>query len=270
MQDCTKKSFCDAVRSKLLELGVKEPEIEMGCAGPWPCYATFENVKLLLKYANPDNAKEITKFVGSFFGGKLPIHNTPFMLQSVKKDDPFRCNVLGIDVYQPCSVTTCAFHTDAVWFKNCMIHYATEHKRKDGLDVKELSMLMGEPSLSIRGQIKKVMTRMRKIAVMLEAEQQDDQVVEFSDDSCSACGNKLESVYRTKYGFTYCSEECYTTRPPVDLQIEREFSRPVQSVLAICINSFASKKAIMNTLGVNPKQFDELVSRHNLEIDHLD
>ena len=269
MSTCTRKSFCASIRTKLVELGASKSEIEVDCTGPWPCYATFENAKLLMKYVNPDNSDGVTSFIKRFFGGRLPIDDSPFAIRSVKKDDPFRCAILNIDIYQPCAVSTCAFYTDVVWTKNCIIHYAAEHQRKQGLAVKDLSFLLGEPSLALRSKSKAVLTQLGNIAVKLEADQQDEQVA-MREDGCSACGQEMEYVRKTKYGFMYCSDECYANRPPIDLQIEREFHLSVDKVLRIGVGSFASIKAIGGALGINPRQFRDLCHRHHIDIANLD
>jgi len=239
-----------------------------GSSKAWPCDGMVSNARLLYSVVSPENFKEVLRFVSRLFTDKSSLYNKD--MQELTKDAEFSCPELGVDIHQPCSVTTCAFYTDNSWTKNCILCYRLRY-RHENLSLNDLSVLLKRDAVSLRTQINKTIKGLSHGALK-ETIIQDgaDQLITHLDVD-RVCGVCEKSIPIDKYplikgGFCYCSDLCYKYKPPVVLKIERDFGLPIPNVLQLCIKKFSNLKSMANAIGVGQPVFTNLCQKYNIDI----
>lgn len=263
---CKLKRTCSQLRTLLRRLDVDEAVVAQTCDGTKPCPSAFDNALLVTQHLNIDNASLVTSFLKKQHGGTLPIDDTITTAKQIFDKRPFACPELGVEIRQPCSVESCSYWTNHQWTRNCILHYRVDQGRI-GLDVKELSFLFHQTIPELRKHLNGVLAEMRRWALLGKTSQVDAEALPEAAplDSCVVCANVLQKGAILKHGFQYCGRACFDKRPPVDLRIEQEFQLPVQRVVQICIDSFASRRPMCHALDCTTKQLDDLCTRHAID-----
>ena len=151
---CPSYAVCKDLQALLKRVGVPKLSIEYSCdpESQWPCKFLSSNVHTLYAAVDPENAVGVLEFVSSLFA------RTDQMLSSGLKRNlkrgPFHCPELDIDIFQPCRVGSCSFHTDNDWTLNCILFYRL-HQGKEILSLNELSFLLGSDVGALRSNLNK-------------------------------------------------------------------------------------------------------------------
>jgi hypothetical protein len=218
-----------------------------------------------------DNAEHVTKAVQKIFSGTLPIDRTTTALSLAFDRPPFKCPELEINIRQPCSVQSCAFWTPREWTRNCIIYYMVDQNR-DSLDLKELTILLGEETQTVRKRWNAAVAASSHTAMILKTDQihREDATATLAEpsanDVCSACGEANGDNTIARGGFVYCCRECCEARPPLELRLESEFKLPVQRILEICRTNFYARRPMRHALNVSNRQLEDLCTSHEIDI----
>lgn len=271
---CHLISVCGQIRSLLERIGAAHAEIDVSCYPPAPCDGVFANLELLASRIEPENARIVLDFFRGAIGD-LPVLKSPAARRAAKKP-PFYCPEIEISIYQPCRVSSCAFHTGLdrddpqEWIRNCILNYRVT-QQSDSLEIRELSFLDGKTSNQLRSSINAGLAQLRQAALLVKTEKEGAEIVETPEDACSVCWGSLdtEGPYRVSSGFIYCSEECYDRKRPETLDVEQRFGLAASRVLDIGATSFASVRNMAHALGVTSVQLRELCEQHDIDISHL-
>lgn len=274
MPTCKLSRVCGEIKRTLRRCGA-DHDIDDTCTGDGFCSAAINNARKLYHYVNTDTAKYVTKSIQKIFGGEFPIDRSTTVLDLAFNKPPFKCPELDINVRQPCSVSSCAFWTAREWTRNCIIYYMVDQNR-EGLDLKDLTILLGEETNSVRKRWNAAIALSSHRGMELKAEQakketEDPPLDQQESDAnvCAACGQEAGEDSFIRSGFTYCSDECFTARPPVELQLEQEFKLPIKRILQVCHSTFYARRPMRHALGVSNPQLDALFSSHQIDISSL-
>lgn len=268
MPECALKKPCVELQRLLRRVGVDGRHIRSECSSTQPCLSAFANLKRATQYINVDNVQAIDRFVRRVFGGRLPVDSSASTRAYVFDRPPFYCVELKTEIRQPCQVTSCAFWTDNTWTRNCIRCYCLEHHR-DTLEIKELTFLLGETSTDLRKRANSVLADMRKWALKHRTEQDAVAAGTPDPDTCIVCKNPLPSSAFHRQGYVYCTPDCAEVKPPLELNIEGEFSLPIARILQISAEAFAGKRPICHALGVTNRQLEKMCERHQVDISGL-
>jgi hypothetical protein len=236
--------------------------------GEWPCEGMIANARLLYTSVKPDTVKDTLIFVSKLFKDKSALYQKD--MQELTKDAEFSCPEMGIDIYQPCSVTSCAFYTDNEWTNNCILCYRLRYGH-EMLSLNDLSVLLKVDVVSLRTLLNKSLKSLSHGALK-ETIAQDgaDEMITYLDVDrvCSVCETPIPdgTAPLVKSNFTYCSDECYRYKPPVVLRIERDFGLPISNVLNLCIKKFSNLKSMASAIGVGQPVFLNLCSRYGVVV----
>lgn len=262
---CQSYGLCESVIDLLIDIGVEKDRIDpCDGSGEFPCSRIPNNIKILFDTLGPESAQRILDFVEKFFdGNEDQLHDSRI---SISQNPPFRCPEIGIDVYHPCSVTSCAFYTTHPWARNCILYYMVRQERKN-LTNNDLAFLLGSSPSSLRVSLVKAMQRIRKGALKEEIlkEPSMSMVTRLSSPNvCAVCESKIEEgkSYSSKDGLFYCSRNCYLIKPPTVIRIESEFSLSIKRILGLCAERFAVVSLMANAVGVTQSVFRDLCGKY--------
>lgn len=269
---CSAFETCTTLRELLSELDTPPESIATVCAAEdfeeWPCAAFLENARVLYTVVSLDNAKDAVAFIASLFPNRSSMISGKF--HPLSDQTPFNCPELGVDIYQPCKVASCAFHTENDWTRNCILYYRLRQGREI-LNLNELSFLTKIEVSSLRTLINKTLKGLGHGALKesIAQEQFDKRVTYLSTNNiCVVCEGKAPSKKSAlvKSGFFYCSRDCYKRKAPTVIRLEREFELPIEQLLAMCVQKFSSIKNMCNALGVGQSVFLDLCNRYVIAI----
>ena len=213
-----------------------------------------------------DSADRILGFVEDVFSGRREmLYEEP---RSLIKETPFRCTELEIGIYQPCSVSSCAFHADHPWARNCILHYMVRQGRQH-LTNNDLSFLLGASPTSVRSALVKALGQMRQGA--LKEEIRKDVGIGMmtrlqSPNVCAVCEESFQTPHWSKDGIHYCSPECHRRKPPTMIRIEKDFSLPIRRILKLCAERFATVSVMANAVGVSQTLFREMCAKFEIAV----
>ena len=250
------KDVCELVQDTLVELGLR-PLTE--CNGEWPCPNTIENAREIFRAITPDQAQPVMNLLYELSPDKLPIQSSRELL----KEDPFQCPEIGIGIYQPCQVSSCAFFTYHPWTRNCLLYYR-EHKGVTQLSYTDLSFLLNLNLPTVKSTINQAMKDIRKAALKETISQQSESTFTRLEppNVCVVCESPIEKPFRRTTKYTYCGDMCYLRKPPFVVDLEKEFSLPIERLLSVCVGNFRSPKAIAQALGVTPSKLTHMSKRY--------
>lgn len=264
---------CRGACDLLTDVGT--PKANLGlCKGQatWPCYEFPANLRLLGDTVNSESADAIIEFVEDLFEGHLEeLYDAP---RSINNEPPFRCPEIDVDIYQPCNVSSCSFHTDQVpWSRNCILHYLARHdcyveRAGPVLTNHDLSILVGASPTSVRSAISKATARMRQGALKEEIQKEPDAAMVTRlgvDNVCAVCEKPFTKPYVVKEGIQYCSAACREAKPPVEIRIEKEFALPIVRILELCTQRFATVPVMANAVAVSQTVFRNLCTKYKIE-----
>jgi hypothetical protein len=268
-QKCELYSFCKALQGFLLKLGIGSNEIATECKGHFPCKSIDLNTQVLLQYTDATNTDAVMAWVKRLFGGKLPVENSTNVMDKMIHNPPFRCPEINLEIYQPCSIQSCSFHTNNVWTRNCILNYRVDHYC-DALDLKELAFLLELPLQDLKARVNNILAKTRKWALKSKIEQEGiaDYAPVETKGMCCVCGREV--VVPNQIGeYLYCGVLCSSRKPPYCIDAEKNFHLPVERILTICVNSFASVRPICHALGLSQVQLQHLCRQHHVDIANL-
>lgn len=269
---CSALEACEELREILSELGAPHDAVMSVCDSDesevWPCTAFLENARLLYSLVSLDNAKSAVAFIASLFPNRASMLSEKF--NPLADQTPFSCPELGVEIYQPCRVSSCAFHTENDWTRNCILYYRLRQGR-ELLNLNELSFLTQIEVGSLRTIINKTLKGLGHGALKESiAQEQFDKRVKYllTENICVVCEGKAQSKKASlvKSGFYYCSRDCYKRKPPNVIRLEREFELPIEQLLHMCVQKFSSVKNMCNALGVGQSVFTALCARYSVDI----
>lgn len=268
MSRCRLRTFCKSVRQLLREIEVEADEIRTDCMeGGHPCEALFDNTRLLLLRSNPATCQPIIEFLKVLYKGPPPIDLRTSVVNQIMEESPFHCPEIDIEIYQPCAVTSCAFYTENIWARNCIMNYCVVNQREE-LDFKELSFLLGDSIAQIRTQMNRAMAHLRTGTLKEKLNQVTEELEPEEDERCMVCGGPIfeEGPYHETEDLLYCCVECFEEKPPIDIQIEREFNLPIIRILEICTSNFTTVRTMSHALQLTPTNFQEVCQRYNIDL----
>ncbi len=269
-QQCPSYLACNDLRELLHLVGAPKENVDWNCpiGASWPCQGMVENARLLYSEISPQNSEQALHYISTLFA--TPEKMVSWNFEKLSKIPPFRCPELGIDIYQPCKVSSCTFHTDNHWTRNCILFYRLKQDR-DVLNINELAFLLNRDVGSLRTQLNKAF-RFLGQAALQETIERDylDQQVELPKRSlfCGACGKKVGTGRKAvrKSGFVYCNRDCAQERPPAVLKVERIFAVPLEELLEICLHRFSSVRNMCAALGISQPIFWEWCQKYSVEV----
>lgn len=273
-QLCKLRPAHKAIRALLLLSGVPKQSLPAKCE-KWtsdstncPCQNFLSHARNLYYYAAGDASKEIYKFIEDIFGTDPPLSNS--FHPKLIKHNKFRCPELSIFMYQPCSVSSCRFHSkDNPWTSNCILRYMTKQECTT-LSYNDLTNLFSTPQMEIRscllGAVKKLRNGALKEIIVEENETgMFDRLS--SDTICPVCERPIkEDEEVIKHDLHYCSEYCLYMKPPVVLDLEHEFCIDIKALLKTCTTRFLNVSIMSNALDVDKPTFLELCHIHEIEV----
>jgi len=247
-----------------------EEEIAASCIASdvWPCLTMLHNVRLLYDNITPATTKEVLEFITPLFAQREQLVSNRFNHRST--EPPFHCPELGIDMYQPCLVSSCAFHTEDPWSLNCILFYRLRHER-DALNLNELSFLLDREVGALRSLLNRTFRQLSQGALKetIAMDSGNELVVRVHPENvCVVCEHKIESRRKmiVKSGFTYCSKGCSRYKPPQIIRLEQELELPIERVLDLCVQRWANVKSMCAALGIGPSVFTDWCTRYCVEI----
>jgi len=250
------ETLCGLVHDTLVELG-RRPLTE--CNGEWPCPNLIKNTREIFSVLTPDQSRPVLELLQELSPKKLPIRSS----KSLLTEEPFPCPEIGIDVYQPCQVRSCAFFTDHPWTRNCLLYYRVRQE-VNGLSVSELAFLMNRSVGAIRKSLTATMKMVRKAALKETIHLQGESVVTRLEpvNICIVCEKEIEKLSRRTTRYAYCGDACYIFKPPFMIDLEKEFGLPIDRLLKVCVNNFRSMKAIAQALDITPSKLQHIAKRY--------
>lgn len=268
--DCSSYEVCKKLKSLLIELNVAEDDVADSCGDSitWPCDSLLHNAQQLYDHVSTSNAAQVLEFIIPLFSIREQLISKHFNPHSTEL--PFNCPEMGIDIYQPCLVTSCAFHTSDPWALNCILFYRLRHEH-DTLNLNELSFLLDKDVGYLRSTLNKTFRQLSQGALKetIAREGANELTVRVhSDTVCAVCEHKLEGRRRAivKSGFVYCSRECVRCKPPQVIKLEQELLLPIERILDLCVQQFSSVKNMCAALGVGPSIFLRWCDHYSVEI----
>jgi len=267
---CPSYSVCKELRRKLRKFGVSKEEVRSGCdsEAPWPCSQMIENARLLYEAVSPSNAQEVLEFIEPMFATRQQLVSDRFAEDH--REEPFQCPELNIDMFQPCTATSCAFYTNNPWTKNCILYYRVRHGRET-LNLNELSFLLGREVSVLRASLNRTSKKLSHWAFKetIEREHLNEMVTRITPENvCVVCERKTEGKRKMlrKGGFHYCNRACVRKKPPQIIRLEQEFSLPIKRLLTLCVERFSSTKTMCAALGMGHTVFLSWCNRYGVLI----
>ena len=271
-RECPSQDVCSDMCSSLLKFRLPEDFIELECPPgedvAWPCAAMLKNARSLYNCVSPSTAVETLELIKPLFSSPEQLISSRF--SQYLDDPPFHCPELNVDMYQPCLVTSCAFHTDNPWELNCILFYRLRHER-DVLSLNELAFLLGHHVGVLRSRLNGIFRKLSYGALkeMIARDNVSGLAVRVcTDNVCVVCEHKIEPRRRVvvKGGFIYCGKGCSSYKPPNIIKIEQEFMLPIECLLDLCVRNFLNVKNMCSALGVGPSIFIDWCKKYCVEI----
>jgi len=250
---CEFTDICTSV-SKLVEKLSKRNDTIQTCTKSGPCFELLSRLQYIGEAISPASVETVLEYIGAY----LPDPGV-YSLEDVK---PFKCTEIDLDIYVPCTVSSCMFHTMNRWTGNCIIRYIYSQNKQD-LDVNEIRFLLGITQAQFRRITNSAITKLQKLALRKAASDAAADTVKIYDTGCSVCGN-TGNIYKLTDGFVYCSQSCFKHKRPSELRLESEFGIPTKKLLEIAITSFHGKRKLNNALGLNSAELRALLEKHNI------
>jgi hypothetical protein len=259
MSTCMLKGFCTVLAKQLHEVGVDDTAVSTTYQDSFPCDAVLENSRLLFQHVDPSNAAAVSRFIQRLFPG-TPVEPTDTTADFLLHQQPFRCTELDIEVYQPCSVKSCAFWTANAWTRNCILDYritfANDHAKdhtRGQLEPKDLAFLLGLGLPNAKQKVNDAIAAARywalKNRLSTAAAAESAGLVETQPENPENPQDPPESA----------EEEI----------IHRRFGIGATRVLAIAVQSFATVKSAAQAVDVPPDVFLTLCMHHGIVATHL-
>jgi hypothetical protein len=270
---------CRTVAQQLLDLGIPKSGIGM-CGGStaWPCRFLIDNVKMLFGAVDPSSAESIDELVTVLLENDSDLVFDPAVDQVPER--PFRCPELpgNIDIYVPCKISSCRFHTNNPWTHNCMLIYMDKnciirtnkdtYKRRP-MTNHELAFLLGIPTNEIRSRLLSALSKLRQGALHeTMAKDRSEALTPLSiENVCIVCEIQIEEeLYVEKEGYSWCSEDCWNLKPYVAVNLEQRFTMPIRQILQTCIQKFGTPPLMANALGISTPMFEGLCKTNDLSL----
>lgn len=247
---CLLKGFCTVLAKQLHDIGVEATAISSECQDAFPCEAVLENSRLLFQHVDQGNAAVISAFVRQLFPD-TPVTPTDTTADFLLHQQPFYCQELDIQIYQPCSVKSCAFWTANSWTRNCILDYRVNHV-KDLLDVKDLAFLMGLGLPGARQKVNDAIAAARYWALK-------NRLSAVADAEAAGIAEPEEIVVSTELSAESVLEEAIHVR----------FGIGAARVLRIAAQAFASVKSAAQAIDIPPDRFLTLCMQHGIVVTHL-
>lgn len=266
---CGSRDICSKVLNFLQEeLGIEEDRL-CSCEKEenFPCRGLVSNLKVIFEAVGPESAQEVLDLVEDILPSEAGSEDEEPNL-SIMDNPPFRCPELDIDIYKPCSVTSCAFHAEHPWARNCILYYMLRQERAH-LTNNDLAFLLGSSPSALRSSVVQAMQKMRQGALKEEIlkEPSLSMVTRLSPPNvCVVCESWAEKYYSEKDGLYYCSRACFQEKPPAVVRIESEFSLPIKRVLRLCTERFSAVSLMANAVGVTQSVFKDLCKKYEIEL----
>jgi hypothetical protein len=165
--------------------------------------------------------------------------------------EPFYCNVLDTNVVTTCNLSSCVYHVNYPWAKNCALIYSAKHGDEKLKNV-EVAMLLELPLTYVNLTIEHTLVEMRRSSLKQayddgSLEQEFQQLLH--TNVCACC----ESITKTPViveGIVYCSKACAIEKSPPYVRIEHMFGVGYRTVLSEAINRFGSREEAYKVLGL--------------------
>lgn len=267
---CPTYSVCKDLRKKLRKFGIPKEDVHSYCdaAAPWPCIHMVSNARLLYEVVSPANSQEVLEFIEPMFATRQQLISDRFA--DDYKEEPFRCPELSVDIFQPCTATTCAFYTNNPWTRNCILYYRVRHGRET-LNLNELSFLLGREVPVLRSSLNRTAKLLSHWAFKetIEREHLNEMVSRITPENvCVVCERRTDGTRRMlhKGGFHYCGRNCVRKKPPQIIRLEQEFSLPIERLLTLCVERFSSTKTMCAALGMGHTVFLSWCKRYSVPI----
>jgi hypothetical protein len=234
-----------------------------------PCPSLIHNVKLLYHLMPTERSEEVLTLIYELFGSAPVIQDT--FQPKYYATQNFFCPELGIQMYQPCSVTSCQFHTPNDWVKNCAIVYFTKHG-KGTLSYNELTFILNMPLSALRPRLNASLKKLRSGALKNDIQREGSNGLfsrVFHERVCPVCENFVPRGSATKVvkkKITYCSQACFDFKPPAILAVESEFSMVIERLLTFCASNFATVNLMSNALGLSRQLFTAYCKRYRIPL----
>jgi hypothetical protein len=256
---CRSYDVCQDLRKLLKKSKVSRAEISFNCekTDPWPCHHMYSNARLLYNSISPENSAASLDFLATLFTSPDKLIGQRFTQEA--NEAPFHCPDLDIDIYQPCEVKSCSFHTKNPWTLNCILFYRLRQGR-EVLSLNELAFLLDRDVGSLRTALNKTVRHLSSAAlketIAREAPDERSPIV-LKDGLCVSCHRPVEDAPKptTKSGYSYCSKFCVDSKPPAAVRLEQELELPIRRILSLCIDRFSSVRNMCNALGIGPTVF---------------
>ncbi len=263
---------CRRSAQLLLDIGIPKDRLHL-CHGAkeWTCTELPANLKILEDTVGPETADQVIEFIEDLFEDRMDqLYDEP---RSIDTEPPFHCPELdNIAIHQPCAVSSCAFHTDHPWARNCILHYLTRNMRfKDRqgpvLTNHDLSILLGASPTTIRSSLTRATVKMRQGALKEEIQKEPGVSLVTrlpAAHVCAVCEKPFEKPYLKKDSIPYCSKQCRERKPPTVIRIENEFHLPIRRLLEMCVERFATVAVMSNAVGVSQPDFRKLCTQYKV------
>jgi hypothetical protein len=219
----------------------------------------LDNVNTLFGSVDPSSADSVDKLVTVLLESNPELIFDPAVDQVPER--PFRCPELpgNIDIYLPCKISSCRFHTNNPWTRNCMLIYMDKHERRT-MTNHELAFLLSIPPNDVRSRLLAALSKLRQGALHETMSQDRSEAVTPLpvENVCIVCEMKTEDLYVEKEGYSWCSEECWELKPYIAVNLEQQFTMPIDQILQTCIQHFGSTQLMANALGISTPMFEGL------------
>lgn len=265
---CALLGTCRSVAQQLLDTGTPKSGIGMcGRSTTWPCRYLISNVNALFGSVNPSSAESIAELVTVLLEDNTELLFDPAVDQVPER--PFHCPELpgNVDIYIPCKVSSCQFHTCNPWTRNCMLIYMDKHERRT-MTNHELAFLLSLPSNDVRSRLLVALSKLRQGALheTMSQDRSDGLTPLPVDNVCIVCEMTTEDVHVEKEGYSWCSEECWKGKPYAAVKLEQQFAMPIEQVLRTCVQHFGSTQLMANALGISTPMFEGLCKTFNISL----
>lgn len=175
---------------------------------------------------------------------------------------PFTCPFGKFCLTVPCSLSECTWW---VPFKNnmcCALSYIASKGSSEGMSIDEISFLLCEDKESISNELELSFRSLRSDALEEQVEELDLADEDFVPPvlgKCASCGRKIVFGGMEEDGFSFCTSECYFTKPPSVIATEIKFRCKIEKLVPKLIDVFGSVSSVLNALGLPRAAFYKAV-----------
>ncbi len=270
------------IRAVLRRAGVPKNELALceeqhSCSHRDACPALLFNARLLYDTLPAEHSQRTMQLVTKMLDEDEVLHDSFHPKTSFKNS--FYCPELKITMYQPCSVTSCSFHTNNYWCRNCILVYLIKHgsnehraKKRTYLSYNELTFLLNMPTSLLRSRLSNALKKLRSGALKT-------QILKSSETGlisrvlvqgvCPVCETRVPKSLPTrvvKKRLTYCSPRCLEFKPPRVISLENEFNFPIERILEFCVDNFSSTSLMASALRVSHPTFLGFCKTYGIEV----